>query len=166
LTKNSVDISKKLKQSINYNQVFELVRTSVQRTLGTRRAGLSLILAELPNNIGAYHVMGSNNIVMNKTILDLVKRQARSNEGVNSYIFTILAHEYLHSFGFTDEADVKKKVYQVCAQNLGESHQTTKVATRRFEELYPDLKYLGPGKAGNEYVLIKEFDAADTPYFG
>ena len=37
------------------------------------RAGLTLVLQELPTNLGAYHVLGSNIIIINGRISDIIK---------------------------------------------------------------------------------------------
>ena len=157
-------IFEKLKEPLSYDEIFELAKRAVEQVLGMHRAGLCLVLGKIPNYIGAYHVLGSDTLVMNKTILDLVRTQARSNEDLNGYIFTILLHEYLHSLGITDETRVRRLAYQVCIQTLGREHHATKVATGKWEELYPELKYLGPGRVGNDFEVIKDFDKSSTSY--
>ncbi|MGB8449204.1 MAG: hypothetical protein WCE25_05765, partial [Nitrososphaeraceae archaeon] len=67
-----------------------------------RRAGLSLILQGMPSGLGAYHILGSNVIVLNRFVLEIIKNTGRSIEEYNSYLFTVLAHEYIHSFGILE----------------------------------------------------------------
>ncbi|MGH9924817.1 MAG: hypothetical protein ACRD5B_05515, partial [Nitrososphaeraceae archaeon] len=85
-----------------FNDVFELVKLAVEQKFKMHRAGLSLVLQGLPGNLGAYHVLGSNMIIVNKRILGLIKT-IKSTEQYNSFVFTVLTHEYLHSFGIIDE---------------------------------------------------------------
>ena len=86
----------------DFNETFELVKLAVKTKFNMHRAGLSLILQGLPSVIGAYHILGSNIIVANRTILNVIQ-QHKSMEEYNSYLFMVLAHEYLHSFGIVDE---------------------------------------------------------------
>lgn len=149
-----------------FDHVFELVKKAVQRSLGIRRAGLTLILAEIPNYIGAYHVVGSNIIVLNKTLLKAVESVAKTKEESNSYIFTVLAHEYLHSLGYGDEGEVRRLVQRVCSENFGEDHYTVKMAWGNFMEMYPQLRLLGPGRTSQEFEVVKDFDRSSMPYIG
>ena len=48
----------------DFNDAFELVKMAVNEKFKMHRAGLSLILQGLPNNLGAYHILGSNMIVL------------------------------------------------------------------------------------------------------
>ncbi|MFQ6012006.1 MAG: hypothetical protein ACE5KG_07520, partial [Nitrososphaerales archaeon] len=95
-----LNLKVRLAHAKNFNEVFDIVKTSVEQVLSIHRAGLTLVLAELPNGLGAYHVSGSNIIVLNRSILDAVRSVARSEEELNSFIFSILTHEYLHSLGY------------------------------------------------------------------
>ena len=81
---------------------FELVKMAVNEKFKMHRAGLSLILQGLPTNLGAYHVLGSNMIIINRRILDIIRKR-KSHEEYNSYLFMVPAHEYLHSFGVVKE---------------------------------------------------------------
>ena len=57
----------------DFNEAFELVKLAVKTKFNMHRAGLSLILQGLPNVIGAYHILGSNIIVANRTILNVIQ---------------------------------------------------------------------------------------------
>lgn len=157
-------MAKRLRQCKDFNEVFQLVKFAVEQSLGKHRAGLTLVLAELPNSVGAYHIMGSNIIVMNKTILDAVRAMAKSKEELNSFVFSILAHEYLHSMGHTDEKNVRLLVRKASVENFGNNHQTVKFAFGDLFGMYPQLRALGPGKIGEEFFVVKEFDKSSMPY--
>jgi hypothetical protein len=88
----------RLLQVKDFNDAFELVKMAVNEKFKMHRAGLSLILQGLPTSLGAYHILGSNMIIINRRILDIIKKR-KSPEEYNSYLFMVLAHEYLHSFG-------------------------------------------------------------------
>ena len=59
----------KILQLTDFNQAFELVKSAVEDKFKMHRIGLSLILQGLPTNLGAYHVLGFNLIIVNKRIL-------------------------------------------------------------------------------------------------
>ena len=160
------ELALKLEGCRDFNEVFELVKHLVERSLGKHRAGLTLVLAELPNYVGAYHVMGSNLIVMNRMLLDAMKAITKSKAELNSFIFSILTHEYLHSIGYTDEREVRLLVRRVSIENFGESHETVKMAMGDLFGLYPQLRGLGLGRIGEDFTVIKKFDESSMPYIG
>ena len=123
----------------NFVDVFELVKRTAEMSLGQRRAGLMLYLARLPKHIGAFHTMGTNGIVMNKNTLDLVTHGARSLREINSYVYSILLHEYLHSLGHVEEKDVRKLVYDVSCDAFGPDHPATQIASRGPGAVFPDI---------------------------
>ena len=51
-----------------FSDVFEMVKQAVEQVYELHRAGLSLVLQGLPGNLGAYHVLGSNMIIVNNRI--------------------------------------------------------------------------------------------------
>jgi len=97
-----------------------------------------LYLARLPKHIGAFHTMGTNGIVMNRTTLDTITHGARSMREINSYVYSILLHEYLHSLGYTEENDVRKLVYDVSLETFGPDHPATQIASRGPGTMFPN----------------------------
>ena len=71
---NDYPLISQLKEASDYDKIFNLVKRTVEKTISRRRAGLSLVLTEIPNHIGAYFVEGGNNIYMNITILNAMKQ--------------------------------------------------------------------------------------------
>ena len=115
-----------LDKSKDFQQIFSLVKKAVKKTVNEARVGLMLVLASLPERIGAYHEIGSNSIVLNRRLLGAVIKSGKTFREINSYIFTILLHEYLHSLGHLDEHQVKEISYKVTSNTLGENHPATK----------------------------------------
>ncbi len=156
----------RLTQARNFDEVFEIVKASVEDVLGLHRAGLTLVLADLPNGIGAYHISGSNAIVLNRSILDAVRSVTRSEEQLNSFIYSILTHEYLHSLGYVEESQVRPLVRRISQESLGPGHPSVTMASGDLFSLYPQLRALGEGKLGEDFEIIKEFDRSSMPYIG
>ena len=93
------DLTPELENSENFGDIFEIVKKSVKEYLGQERAGLMLVLADLPIHLGAFHGVGTNSIVMNRTLLDRIVKGGNSRIQVNSFVYSILLHKYLHSLG-------------------------------------------------------------------
>src|SRR5215467_12977835 len=69
----------KLLRLQNFDEAFELVKKAVDAKFKMHRAGLSLVLQRLPTKLGAYHVLGSNIIIINRRILDIIKTHESSH---------------------------------------------------------------------------------------
>ena len=99
-----------------------------------------LSLQGLPSRIGAYHILGSNIIVANRSILNVIQ-QCKSMEEYTSYLFMVLAHEYLHSFGIVDEFQVRQMTYDLCSLLLGKEHPSSIMAKEDPSVLSLSLLY-------------------------
>jgi hypothetical protein len=121
-----------------FSDVFALVKKTAEISLGCRRSGLMLYLARLPQNIGAFHAMGTNGIVMNRNALDVVTRGTGSLREINAYVYSTLLHEYLHALGYVDERDVRRLVYHISLDSFGVDHPATKLASRGPNTLLQD----------------------------
>jgi hypothetical protein len=158
--------AEKLKGLQGFEDAFELVKTAVYDKYKMRRAGLDLLLQDMPNFIGAYHVLGSNFIVVNRYVLAAIKAMAQSKEEYNSYVFVVLAHEYLHSLGIVDELRVRELTYSMCNTLFGNAHATTRMAKEDPASLYPGLKNLMIAEFGKDFELVKDFDRSNMSYIG
>ncbi len=164
-----MEFAERLERANNVAEIFEITKDAVRATLNRERAGLMLGMSEMgltrSGFIGAYHPVGSNVIVMNKTIL---KRIAKADpELVKPYTFHILLHEYLHTLGVLDEARTRLLTYAVCRENFGEEHIVTKIS-KNLENLLP--KVLGRDTDSKEWnpfevTLVEGFEK-DTNYIG
>ena len=156
--------SRQLATAAGFDQIFEMVKSATEESLGRHRAGLTLVLGDIPNNVGAYHEMGSNAIVMNRNLLRIVERVSKSKENSNSYVFMILLHEYLHSLGFTDDGQVRKLGKEISSEFLGIDHVAGEMAVKPLDAFFPELgRYVGFRDKG-EYETVSRFDSSSTPY--
>ena len=153
----------KLSYLKDFNEMFEFVRSSVNSVYEMKRAGLSLMLHGMPTRVGAYHVLGSNVIAVNKFVLDMVKKYSTSNAEYNAYLFTVLLHEYLHSFGILDENRVRYMTVELCKKLFGENCTVTIMAEDPLK-IFPKLGLINYDKFENKYELIKNFDNSNQTY--
>ncbi|MBI2137048.1 hypothetical protein HYU12_00860 [Candidatus Woesearchaeota archaeon] len=124
--------AEKLEKSQGLQDIFELVKEIVWKSLKVEQAGLLVGLAELgitPQRIlGAFYSPEANTIIMNRTVMNSVKH-IPEQQLYKSYCFHILLHEYLHSCGFYDEAQNRQIVAAITEQAFGDNHFATKLAT-------------------------------------
>lgn len=151
--------------SVNgFDMIFEMVKAATERSLGMHRAGLTLVLGDIPNDVGAYHEMGSNAIVMNRNILRIVERFSQTQSKRNSYVFMILLHEYLHSLGYTNDREVRALSKRITTEFLGRKHLAAEMAVRPLDQFFPELRDLGGFRDRREFETVGRFDTSSTPY--
>ncbi len=153
----------KLSKVKDFNETFELVKSAVDAKFKMHRAGLSLVLQVLPTQLGAYHVLGSNMIIMNKRILDIIKLRKSLLE-YNAYLFMVLCHEYFHSFGIIDEKQVRIMTYDLCQSLLGDDHPSSLMAKYEPWKVFPELQLYQTNKFENRFEIIKNFDKTTQSY--
>jgi len=155
---------RRLTSARNFDEIFTLVKEATERTLGIHRAGLSLILGDIPNNVGAYHEMGSNTIVMNRNLLKVVKRISESRAHVNSYVFMILLHEYLHTLGYANDGQVRQLGKKIADGFFGSRHPAADMAVKPLDQFFPDLPKFYAFRDKGLYESVPRFDSSSTPY--
>jgi hypothetical protein len=119
-----------LQESNDFEEIFEVVKRSVKDFLNMEKMGLELYLRELPLEVGAFHEMGTNIIVMNRALIDRVVEAQVSFAEMRSFIYNILLHEYLHSLGIYDELKTRRFTYEISKVSLGEKHPATILARK------------------------------------
>lgn len=143
----------------SYGEIFALVKKAVEKSLGEHRVGLMLFLGNLPLNVGAFHPLGTNDIVLNRRLLKAVKSEQRNK----AQIFSILLHEYLHTLGYTDERQVRGLTYKVCMESFGSEHPVVEAAltgpwinisSEEFEEILEGL----------DLELVRNFERIESGY--
>jgi hypothetical protein len=113
-----------------FRGVWEIVKETVKVSLGKHRKGMLLFLDDLPLHLGAYHQLGTNNIVLNRSLVNIVEAVTKSKKLVNAFVYSILTHEYLHALGHVSEAEVRSLVYDISKQCFGEDHIVTALAEK------------------------------------
>jgi len=150
-----------LESRADFDRVFRVVRGAVRRALGIERTGLGLGLSDLPPSLGAYWQVTGNIIVMNEGLVHAMEANASSVLEFNSFVYVILAHEYLHALGYLDEAEVRRVTAYVTRTVFGGSHPATHMAEGDLWRMYPFLAYAPRGQ-GRRLRLVRGFDRAST----
>jgi hypothetical protein len=158
------DNKQKLAAAGGFDEVFELVKKAVDQVLGIHRAGLSLVLGDIPNQVGAYHEMGSNAIVMNRNIMKIVWRSTRSRQRRNAYAFMILLHEYLHTLGFTDDGQVRELSRKITDAYVGKGHIAGEMAVSPLDKFFPEISQFAMFRDNGSFETVRKFDTSSTSY--
>ncbi len=151
----------RLDKAGSYGEVWEIVKDTVEYALGKHRRGMMLFLDDLPIQLGAYHPLGTNNIVLNRVLVQIVEASLESKPIVNALIYNLLVHEYLHALGEISEDGVRRTVISVAQKCFGENYTATKVAVKSPWSL---LKGIPPGAinpSNRVMEIVKDFEKTD-----
>ncbi len=154
----------RLERASSYGEIWEVVKDSVWHTLKRRRAGMMLFLEDLPLRLGAYHPIGTNNIILNKTLVQIVEASTKSRRVINAFIYNLLLHEYIHALGYVSELEVKNLVYQVASQCFGENHIVTAIAKGSPWILLKGIPLNHDGASNRIMEIVKDFERTDRNY--
>jgi hypothetical protein len=142
----------------NYAEVWKIVKETAEFALGKRRDGLMLFLDDLPLQLGAYYPVGTNNIVLNRALVEIVEASMSDKPTVNALVYNLLLHEYLHALGDLSETGVRREVVEVAKKSFGEQHIATVVACKSPWVLLKDIP-LGPYNAPKRVMeIVKDFE--------
>lgn len=118
----------RIDEAEGFSGVWEIVKQTVKVSLGEQRLGILLFLDDLPLHLGAYHTLGTNNIVLNRSLVNIVEAVTKSRKMVNAFVYSLLTHEYLHALGHISETEVRSLVYKVSKACFGDDHLVTTLA--------------------------------------
>ena len=110
---NSESYPSRIEEANGYGELWRIVKDTVFDFLGERRVSMLLFLDGLPLKLGAYHPLGTNNIILNRTLIEIVEASMRSRKLVNAFVYNLLVHEYLHALGHIEEAEVRSLVHKI-----------------------------------------------------
>ena len=155
------ELGHRLERPADYATVYRVVRGAVRAVLGTERPGLGLALSDLPPQLGAYWQVTGNLIVLNEGLVEAMRANARSELELNSFVFVVLAHEYLHALGYLDEDAVRAVTARVARGAFGPDHPATRMAEGNLWQMYPFLAY-APRGDGRRFRVVRGFDLASS----
>ena len=147
-----------LDKAKDYGEVWKIVKETVQAALSKRGGSMMLFLDDLPLQLGAYYPVGTNNIVLNRALVEIVEASLSDKPTVNALIYNLLLHEYLHALGELSEIGVRQQVVDVAKKCFGEQHIATVVARKSPWVLLKDIP-LGPFNAPKRVMeIVRDFE--------
>ena len=149
---------KRLKKAKNYAEVWQIVKDTVEASLGKHRVGMMLFLDDLPLQLGAYHPVGTNNIVLNRSLVEVVEASEKSKLVVNALMYNLLLHEYLHALGELSESEVKRLVVLVAEKSFGEVHIASFIAKKSPWVLLRNIPVTASNTPKRVMRIVKDFE--------
>jgi len=150
-----------LDKAQSYGEVWNIVKDTVSASLQKRRDGMMLFLDDLPLQLGAYHPLGTNNIVLNRALVQIVEDAVKSKRVVNALVFNLLLHEYLHALGEYSETEVRRLVFEVAKQCFGDEYLATELAKRSPWILLRGIPLEGVSLRKRVMEIVKDFEKTD-----
>ena len=154
----------KIEEAEGFSGVWELVKETVKATLNEHRRGMLLFLDDLPLHLGAYHQVGTNNIVLNRSLLNIVETVTKSKKLFNAFVYSILTHEYLHALGHISESEVNSLVYDVSKRCFGGNHIVTTLAEKTPWMLLKGIPLRSIAVNKQDMELIKDIEKPNQRY--
>jgi len=154
----------RLEKAQGFGEVWDIVKDTVESSLNEHRVGMMLFLDDLPLRLGAYHPLGTNNIVLNGALVRIVEAATNSKRLVNAFVYVLLLHEYLHALGHVDEAEVRPLVYQISRECFGEGHVATRLAETGPWSLLKDIPLDVIDVPKHVMEIVKDFEKANQKY--
>ncbi len=148
----------------DFSDIWKIVKDTVKSCLGKQRLGMLLFLDDLPLHLGAYHQVGTNNIVLNRSLVDIVRDFTKSKKLANAFVYSILTHEYLHALGHVSETEVRSLVYDISQRCFGEDHIVTILAAKTPWSLLKGIPLHGVRVPTQPMELIKNLEKPNQSY--
>ena len=149
---------RRLETARSYGEVWEIVKNTVEYALHKRRGGMMLFLDDLPIQLGAYHPVGTNNIVLNRVLVQIVEAAVESKRVLNTLVYNLLVHEYLHALGEFSEVRVRNLVVEVARKCFGEDYLATQVAMKSPWSLLKGIPLEGANVPKRFMEIVKDFE--------
>ncbi len=155
---------RRLDDAQGYGEVWEIVKDNAQHFLKQQRRGMMLFLDDMPLKLGAYHPIGTNNIVLNRALVQLVEATTKSKKLVNAFVYTLLLHEYLHALGYLRETEVRPLVFRISKSCFGEEHVVTRLAKLGPWSLLQGLPVDKSTAPKRVMEIVKDFEKTNQGY--
>jgi hypothetical protein len=155
---------KSLDSAASYAEVWQTVKDTVDHTFGKRRGSMMLFLDDLPLQIGAYFPLGTNNIVLNRHLVEIVEVTLSEKKTVNALVYNLLLHEYLHALGELSERGVRQQVVAVASKCFGEEHQATVLARKSPWILLKDVPLEAAAAPKRVLQIVRNFEKSTDKY--
>jgi len=151
----------RLENATKYGEIWEVVKDTVELILNKHRHGMMLFLDDLPIQLGAYHPLGTNNIVLNRNLVQIVEDAIKSKHVVNALTYNLLLHEYLHALGQFSESKVRQLVYKIANKCFGEDHIATLIAKKSPWALLKGIPLETVDASKQVMEIVKDFEKTD-----
>ena len=158
------EYQERLDHAKGFGDIYEIVKETVKRSLGEYRVGMMLYLDDLPLHLGAYYTVGTNNIVLNRNILNIIETSTQSSQTVNAFVYNILLHEYLHALGYLREIEVKELIQKITEESFEETYIATELGRNGPWSIIKDVPINMVETPKRLREVVKNFEKTETRY--
>jgi hypothetical protein len=151
----------RLENAKDFSEVWQIVKDTVEYVFHKRRGSMMLFLDDLPIQLGAYHSLGTNNIVLNRVLVQIVEAAIENRKVVNALVYNLLLHEYMHALGEISEVEVKGLVVQVCKKSFGEDYVATEIAVKSPWTLLKGIPLESVSVPRRVMEIVRNFEKSD-----
>lgn len=151
----------RLENAASYGEVWGIVKDTVEFALNKRRRSMMLFLDDLPLQLGAYHTLGTNNIVLNRALVQIVEAAIESKRVVNALVYNLLLHEYVHALGEVSEVKVRELVIEVARKCFGQDYIAAQIAVKSPWALLKGIPLEGVNIQNKVMEIVKDFEKSD-----
>jgi hypothetical protein len=152
---------RRLEKAASYGEIWEIVKDTVVYALNRRRGGMMLFLDDLPLQLGAYHPLGTNNIVLNRRLVEIVEASVKNKRVINALIYNLLLHEYMHALGAFSEVKTRQLVYEIARKCFGENYIATLIAEKTPWALLEAVPLSRVDARKRVIEIVKDFEKTD-----
>ena len=160
----TLESRRRLDDARGYGDVWEMVKDQVRTSLKEHRPSMMLFLDDMPLRLGAYHPLGTNNIVLNRGLIQIVEATTKSRSLRNAFVYVLLLHEYLHALGFIRESKVRRLVYEISKESFGANYVVSKLAKAGPWSLLEDIPLDAIQIPKRVMEIVKDFEKANQRY--
>jgi hypothetical protein len=153
-----------LDSATDYAAVWQTVKDTVEYTYAKRAGAIMLFLDDLPLQIGAYYPIGTNNIVLNRRLVEIAEVAVKDKKLINALVYNLLLHEYLHALGELSEVGVRQKVVTVAEKCFGDEHMVTVLAKKSPWILFKDVPLQVTAAPKRVMQIVRDFEKTTTKY--
>ena len=109
-------------------------------------------------------IIGTNNIIMNRALLELVGKASENRIIVNAFVYNILLHEYLHALGYLREVEVRPLVLKISQECFGLDHEVAQLARSGPWSILRDIPLDDVRGSHRVIEVVKDFEQSATKY--
>jgi len=101
---------------------------------------------------------------LNRALVNIVEAASKSKRLINSFVYVLLLHEYLHALGRPREAQVRPLVYKISRESFGQDHITTQLAELGPWSILEGIPLDTMDVPKRVIEIVKDFEKVDKKY--
>lgn len=142
-----------------YKFISKIVKTILNKEHPKILLGLLNLGFSREQFIGGFFLEGTNEIYLNRTALNIMKKET-SSDHYKAYLIFLLLHEYLHAIGYLDEHKTMKLTTAILLAIFPKGYMLERLARNGLNQVFPYSfqSTIQPDEndiVNPEYILIK-----------